>query len=167
MISTSNGPRRRQSAVEFIIIITICFVILSLLTFEPLARNSVQNRNSAIDLPLRQIEDGNSIINGGVGRVKICPSALNIFANKSELEIVVGLSAVHQLASGNSGTPAIASREESSSPQLRFRWLCDWLSCVMHRNKVSFFFRSESSQALGCSKLAATFTCLCNNATAN
>jgi len=86
----STRGARAPRAVEFIIIITICFVILSLLTLEPLARNSVQNHNSAIDLPLRQIEDdGNSIINGGVGRVKICPSALNIFANKSELELAI------------------------------------------------------------------------------
>ena len=43
--------RRGARSVEYILIFTICFVILSLLKLEPIARNSVQNHNSAIDQP--------------------------------------------------------------------------------------------------------------------
>jgi hypothetical protein len=48
-------PQRRRlrgaRCVEKTLILTICFVILSLLKLEPLARNSVQNHNSKIDMP--------------------------------------------------------------------------------------------------------------------
>jgi len=44
--------RRGTRSVEFKIIFTICLVSLSLLTLVPLDRNSVQNINSEIDLPL-------------------------------------------------------------------------------------------------------------------
>jgi hypothetical protein len=43
--------RRGARVVEFIFMNAICFVTLSLLKLEPLARNSVQNHHSDIDLP--------------------------------------------------------------------------------------------------------------------
>jgi hypothetical protein len=53
--SEAAPPQRRRMrgarCVERTFIFTICFVVLSLLKLEPLARNSVQNHNSAIDLP--------------------------------------------------------------------------------------------------------------------
>jgi hypothetical protein len=93
--------RRGARMVEFILIIAIGFVILSLLKLEPLARNSVQNHNSAIEQRLRRIEDGNSIINGGVGTVKICPSALKLFANKTELELAIQKNVHYHQHGGN------------------------------------------------------------------
>lgn len=46
--------RRGDRLVEFVLIFTICFAITSLLiSFEPLARNTVQNHNGQFDLPPR------------------------------------------------------------------------------------------------------------------
>lgn len=46
-------PRRRKGSRlnEWFLTLTIAFSILSLLTLEPIARNSVKNHNTAIDLP--------------------------------------------------------------------------------------------------------------------
>lgn len=45
--------RRGNRFVEFVFIFTICFAITSLVKFEPLARNTVQNHNGQFDLPPR------------------------------------------------------------------------------------------------------------------
>ncbi len=46
--------RRGNRLVEFVLIFTICFTLISLLIIlEPLARNTVQNHNGQFDLPPR------------------------------------------------------------------------------------------------------------------
>jgi hypothetical protein len=52
-LEVAAPPRKRRGTrlVEYILHFTICLMFLSLLKLEPIARNSVQNSNSMIDLP--------------------------------------------------------------------------------------------------------------------
>jgi len=104
---TREVVRIGARVVNVTFIIIVMFAILSLLKLERLARESVQTHNNAIDLPLRRVDGGSSlpstssIINRGFNKMNICPSAIKLFANTTELEYAIQKNVHYHQQGGN------------------------------------------------------------------